>query len=246
VTADHGARSGRQRCAPHEGVIGDVAWVPQFVKRRAHTRHGRREAAETIECCHDHRRGGHPPGRSLGVSLYGAPVAGRRRASRRQHAVVGRLTLPDGAGPRDRALRSKLSVVGDDPEDPHRLYRAGAYGELVGTEAPRSAAASGLSIESGEVDRFDHLDPRSGTLPVLLRGKLRAKGSDRAAGTHAVISVNGTIAGAVLLRNPGPTEAAFVVLLDPSTFRSGRNEVAAYAVTGPAGSPRFERIPWRR
>jgi len=251
VTADHGAafRAGQPMRTATKENIGDVAWVPLFVKRPgAHTGTVDERPAETIDVLPTITDVVGTPADGLdGVSLLARPVAGRRRSIEATNTrVVGRLSLPDGAGPRDRALRSKLSVVGDDPEDPHRLYRAGAYGELVGTEAPRSAAASGLSIESGEVDRFDHLDPRSGTLPVLLRGKLRAKGSDRAAGTHAVISVNGTIAGAVLLRNPGPTEAAFVVLLDPSTFRSGRNEVAAYAVTGPAGSPRFERIPWRR
>lgn len=251
VTADHGVgfdpRSGWRDA--DRRVVGDTAWVPLFVKRPGQTL-GRVDdrPASTVDVMPTVASVLRMPLAGVdGRSLTGPPDRDRERIVRAVDGELGPpVALPPDAGPRDAAVDRAWATYPTDAADPHRLYRLGPYGRLVGEAVPGGtgtgaapAPVAGLRAAVDDGERFEALDPWASRLPVLVSGTVGA--AEGAAppreGAGLVVAVNGRVAGTSWVRDVSGRSGAFTALLDPSTFRRGRNAVAVYAVTGPASRP---------
>lgn len=245
VTADHGAAFEVRypRRTTRAPTAGDIAWVPLFVKE-PHQTSGRvddrpaatLDIAPTVAAVLDVRLRA-PAGRSLTM----AAEPGRRRLI--VLPDLSRLPLSPEGTELAGALRRKGAVVGTDPTDPHRLFRLGPAGVLVGTRVPsvsRTSSTPGLRARLNERERFDALDPDAPRLPVVVGGTVSGPGGgDRT----LVVAVNRVVAGTALVYARDGERASFTALLDPSTFRRGANRIELYAVDGPPHARSFARIP---
>ncbi len=223
VTADHGVAfdsSHHPRWAT-PATEGSIAWVPLFIKAPGQ-RAGRVDdrPAETIDVLPTVADVvGVPSGDDDGRSLLSAPEVSR---SRLLWPGGGGRPLPLASDPkaRDAALAEEVAQTGD-PDDPHRWFRSGPFGSVVGTRV--SGRPSSIAATLDGRDLFRDLDPRAPALPVWVGGTLSAPGGKLADGTEVAVSINGVVAGVGPAYAVRDGKARFQVLLDPSTFRKGRN-----------------------
>lgn len=242
VTADHGAAFDPEhpRRSTRPATAGDIAWVPLFV-REPHQARGRVDArpATTLDILPTVAEVvGMPATGEEGRSLSGPPDPARKRVIVLPN--LDRLALTPEGTERAAALRSKIALVGDDPADPHRLFRLGAAGGLVGTPAPVGVPTGRLTARLNERRRFEALDPRGPDLPVVVGGAVTGPG---AGDLDVVVAVNGVVAGNAGFYARGGSRASFTALLDPTTFRRGANRVELFAVDGRSTGHTFRRIP---
>lgn len=246
VTSDHGISfgAGLQPRGVTGVAQGDTAWVPLFVKvpGRQGGRIDDRPAsildvlptvADVLEMPLDD-----PDGRSL-----------LRSAGPVERAILAAggewLTLPPDAAPRDQALRRAYEEVGTDPRDGHRLFRIGRYGSLVGTVPPAAPTATSRAV-LGDAPAFAGVDPRTGRIPAFVTLRIVGDDDTPSVSDGHVIAVNGVIAGTAHVQDRESGTVVVGGLVDPASFRTGRNEIALYAVTGPPSGPSFRRIPLAR
>ncbi|MCL4293613.1 MAG: sulfatase-like hydrolase/transferase, partial [Acidimicrobiia bacterium] len=246
VTSDHGISfgAGLQPRGVTGVAQGDTAWVPLFVKvpGRQGGRIDDRPAsildvlptvADVLEMPLDD-----PDGRSL-----------LRSAGPVERAILAAggewLTLPPDAAPRDQALRRAYEEVGTDPRDGHRLFRIGRYGSLVGTVPPAAPTATSRAV-LGDAPAFAGVDPRTGRIPAFVTLRIVGEDDTPSVSDGHVIAVNGVIAGTAHVQDRESGTVVVGGLVDPASFRTGRNEIALYAVTGPPSGPSFRRIPLAR
>jgi len=242
ITADHGISfaAGSQPRGVTGVAQGDTAWVPLFVKVPG--RQGGRiddrpasilDVLPTIADALDM-----PVADLDGTSLL-------RSAGTAERAILAEggewLTLPSDPAPRDQALRRKFGVMGIDPTDPHRLFRVGHYGSLVGT-TPLAApvAASRAVLDEGQP--FADVDPRTGVIPAFVTAEIMVSDTDPVPDGY-MVAVNGVIAGTAHIQEGEPGTLTVGGLVDPAFFRRGRNQVELYSATGPPSDPTLHRIP---
>ncbi len=243
VTADHGVsfRTDDSRRGPTKTNLQDIAFVPLFVKAP-----GRSEAKvidapiSTIDILPTMAAllGARLPGPVDGRPEV-APGAGRRTAVvldwRFKQLVVDTAALE---ARRDATLARQVELFGSGAGGPG-LYGLGPHRELVG----RSLA--GLAVRQSSkwkatLDQRDELhsfDPGAVYVPVLLTGRLEGPPP----GTALAIAVNGRVEAVASSFRYG-AEVRFSALVPESAVRAGANSVEVYAVSGPAGALRLERL----
>ena len=181
------------------------------------------------------------PWRTDGRSALGDQAPGRRRLV--ANAVITGERLEFNASALARRLRHAATrqaalFRGTDPE---RIFRAGRYRALIGrhvNEIERTRPAT-LRYELPGDDRTLEVDPRSGSVPALVAGRVIGLG---AVGRELAIVLNGRLA-ATAVSHPSSDGVRFEALLAERFFRSGRNQLALYAISPGARGPRLSEIP---
>ncbi len=235
VTADHGIAfdpSHHPRDAV-EATQGHIARVPLFVKRP-----GSPDAriddrpAQTIDVLPTIADVvGVPAGEVDGVSLLG-PADRTRRRTILARGLGRELRLPADAYPRDAALSASVAATGD-PTDPHRRFRSGPFGSVVGTRVvPRDGPVTVRLHGGASVEAFD---PGARSLPLRVEGTLDGHGWRLEPDAEVAIAVDGTVAGVGPIQGMHGDRASFEVLLDPSLLRRGRNDLEVLVSSGAAG-----------
>jgi hypothetical protein len=244
VLADHGVsfRPHDERRRVHAGNVGEIAFVPLFVKapgqRAGRVVDDHVRTTDVLPTMAEH----------LGVELPwetdGRSVAGRGAWPDR-HVVVHTssgevVSVPVAAAlaARGRALERQLELFGSGSEPPG-LFGIGPRPELIGRLVDRQtvAAPEGRSFESFGVGRYD---PTAGFAPVRVYGRLRGV----PAGADVAIALRGRVVAVTRsFAHAGRTLLSAVVPED--ALRPGDNAIRAYLVDGPRERPLLREIPPR-
>ncbi len=235
VTADHGVsfKKGQfDRRDVNRGNIDEITPVPLFIKEPGQKR-GKVDASivETTDIT--------PTVADLmnielpddvdGRSAFSAEVRRRRvvRMLKRDLSGFVRLTGPELEREIRGELEKKIRLFGEGTSDPTRIYRIGPNQELIG----RSATSAGRSesratvVDAGE---FERVDTKGTTMPVWITGRVSGGGGPP---KDIAIAVNGTVRGVGnTLRLATGGGEIFGVMIPPSSFRDGRNEVEVFEV----------------
>jgi hypothetical protein len=149
--------------------------------------------------------------------------------------------MPYGAAKklRVRARERKLSLFGSGTWG-LQMAATGRYWRLVGEQPRASGSVDGTATVDGVGSRLLRKFPRNSLLvPSPLAGSI----SGLAKGTTLAFALNGRIAAVTrVYREPASGALRFSALVGESGFRTGRNSLGAFVVTGPATSPRLRAI----
>jgi hypothetical protein len=143
---------------------------------------------------------------------------------------------------RRRSLMRQLSLFGSGAWGP-QLAGTGPYRRLVGTSVSSLAVAGGAAA-SARVDAVGskllrHYPRHSALVPSPLAGTLAGV----TAGQQLALGLNGRIAAvSVAYRNPGGGPVRFSELAGERAFRTGRNAVRIYLVSGSPSAPHLEAL----
>lgn len=226
VVSDHGVvnRAGKRRRIPEAATVGDLAWVPMFVKYPAR-RQGERvdDPVQTIDLLPT-------VADALGVRLV-RPADGRSLLDETrpvpERRLVGHpdLDIDVDGDLADAVARSRRVVpAGVAPEDAYGWGELrGHTGEPIDRFPVGEPTAGRLTPE--RLDLLADIDPDSTFVPALLR----AEADGLAAGDHVAVFIDGRLAGS------GPVVDAadrVLLMLDPATLLDGTNVLDAYLVTG--------------
>ncbi len=239
VTVDEGDsfRGGDSRRDPSKTNLGDIAFIPLFVKLpgqsdgRVVEKHvSSVDVLPTIASV-------------LGVKVHwrvdGHSALTDRPGSRTVR--VSGFSMPYGAAQklRVRARERKLRLFGSGTWGP-RLAASGRYWRLVGERPHASGSVDGTAAIDGVGSRLLRKFPRNSPLvPSPLAGSI----SGLAKGTTLAFALNGRIAAVTrVYREPSGGALRFSALIGESGFRTGRNSVTVYVVTGKASKPRLRAI----
>lgn len=252
VTADHGVAFLEQQ--PLRGVTEanakDLLWVPLFVKAPGEV-DGRiddrpADLVDVLPTVADQLDTA-IPWSTDGVSLLGAP---RPEFPRRVYQwSIDRLQppgIPLAAGgeyltfPAEEYFPALLSARAAPAGGPPawRPYRVGPYASLIGTSVddrvdPGAPGPRGLAVD--DLSLFETVEPKAKAAPwTWLEGLVvKAQGPQALA-----FVVNGRVAGLAWV-DPieGSTAGYYATQLIPDFFVAGRNDLRAYAVSGPANAP---------
>jgi hypothetical protein len=135
--------------------------------------------------------------------------------------VVALEPLPDVLAGDVLALKSELFPKGSDG------YRPSPNGHLVGDPLPADApTAEDLVADLGDMDRYADVDPTSGIVPAHVVGSLTGRDD----GVDLAIGLGDTVAG---VGRSYRTEDGWqiAVMVDPSLFAEGANEVTVWEIT---------------
>jgi hypothetical protein len=242
VTVDEGDsfRGGDSRRDPSKTNLGDIAFIPLFVKLPGKDEGGVVERHVT----------------SVDVLPTIASVIGAKITWR----VDGRSVL--ASGPRSRTVRvstfsssyraaqklrqrareRKLRLFGSGTWGP-KLSATGRYWELVGRQAGSLQLASGLSagvtVDGVGSRLLRSLPKRSQLIPSPLTGTT----SGLRPGETLAFALNSRIAAVSrVYRERDTGTLRFSVLPAASAFAPGRNRARAFVVTGPAAAPQFHEV----
>jgi hypothetical protein len=143
---------------------------------------------------------------------------------------------------RRRSLMHQLSLFGSGAWGP-RLAGTGPYRGLVGATVSSLAVATDAAA-SAKVDAVgSKLLRRYPRRPALVPSPLAGTLSGVAVGRQVALGLNGRIAAvSVAYRNPGGGPVRFSELAGESAFRTGRNAVRLYLVSGSPSAPRLEAL----
>ena len=140
------------------------------------------------------------------------------------------LNIPaaDFEAERQRIVDRNHALLGTGNDGPERIYRVGPNQELLG----RPAASAGL--EELDVDfvygaDYDDVDPSSPFVPAHVVGRVQDGGEG---GRDIAVAVNGKIVGVgeTFTLATGDEGELVSVIVPPSSFRAGRNDVRVYLV----------------
>jgi hypothetical protein len=238
VMPDHGIsfRGGDLRRRPTRSNLADLAFIPLFVKypgqkqgRVVDSRHASTlDVLPTIADTLGITLPWHVDGTSLlkpGAGSGVVDVAGVREPYR---AALSQ---------RQASLAHQLALFGSGDWGT-RFDGTGPYRDLVGSSTS-SLNLEGAPSASAHVDRLGsrllRRFPRGSALvPSPVSGTL----SGVNAGQQLALALNGRIAAvSVAYRNPGGGPVRFSLLAGEDAFRTGRNAVRVFVVSGPASSP---------
>ncbi len=239
VTVDEGDsfRGGDSRRDPSKTNLGDIAFIPLFVKLPGQT-DGRVvekhvssvDVLPTIASVLGVKVHWKMDGHS---ALLDGPGSGTVR--------VSGFSMPYGAAKklRVRARERKLSLFGSGTWG-LQMAATGRYWRLVGEQPRASGSVDGTATVDGVGSRLLRKFPRNSLLvPSPLAGSI----SGLAKGTTLAFALNGRIAAVTrVYREPASGALRFSALVGESGFRTGRNSLGAFVVTGPATSPRLRAI----
>lgn len=243
VTPDHGIsfRGGDLRRHPTRKNLAELAFTPLFVKlpgqedgRVVDSRHvSTLDILPTIADVLGITIPWHVDGTSALQGGPGSPVVDVAGVREPYAAALAQ---------RRKSLARQLSLFGSGDWGA-QFAGTGPYRRLVGASvsgldvaAEPSAAAQLDATGSKLVRRF----PRNSALvPSPLAGTL----SGVRAGQAVAVAVNGRIAAvSVAYRNPGGGAVRFSALAGESAFRTGRNAVRVYVVSGDPAAPRLRAV----
>jgi hypothetical protein len=243
VTPDHGIsfRGGDLRRRPTRRNLAELAFTPLFVKlpgqddgRVVDSRHVTTlDILPTIADVLGIKIPWHVDGTSALVVGAGSPVVNVAGVKEPYTAALAQ---------RRRSLARQLSLFGTGAWGP-QLAGTGPYRRLVGTSVSSLAAATDAAA-SAKVDavgsKLLRRYPRNSALvPSPLAGTLAGV----TVGQQIALALNGRIAAvSVAYRNPGGGPVRFSELAGESAFRTGRNAVRLYLVTGSPSTPRLAAL----
>ena len=234
VTPDHGIsfRGGDLRRRPTHTNLAELAFTPLFVKlpgqqdgRLIDSRHvSTLDILPTIADVLD--------GTSMLNGGPGSPVVDVAGVREPYTAALAQ---------RRASLARQLSLFGGDWGN--EFAGTGPYRRLVGTPvvglhvASDTAASAHLDTVGSKLTR--RFPRASALVPSPLAGTL----SGVKAGQSVAVAVNGRIAAvSVTYRNPGGGPIRFSELVGENVFRTGRNAIRVYVVTGDPSAPRLEGL----
>jgi hypothetical protein len=243
VTPDHGIsfRGGDLRRRPTRRNLAELAFTPLFVKlpgqddgRVVDSRHVTTlDILPTVADVLGIKIPWHVDGTSALAGGAGSPVVNVAGVKEPYTAALAQ---------RRRSLARQLSLFGTGAWGP-QLAGTGPYRRLVGTSVSSLAAATDAAA-SAKVDavgsKLLRRYPRNSALvPSPLAGTL----SGVTVGQQIALALNGRIAAvSVAYRNPGGGPVRFSELAGESAFRTGRNAVRIYLVSGSPSAPRLEAL----
>jgi hypothetical protein len=243
VMPDHGIsfRGGDLRRRPTKSNLAELAFIPLFVKypgqaqgRVVDSRH-----ASTLDVLPTIAR-------TLGVTVpwhVDGTALQKGGAGSGVVDVAGvRESYPAALAQRQAALARQLSLFGSGDWGT-RFDGTGPYRSLAGSSVSAldvEAAPSGSARVDRLGSRFLRRFPRNSALvPSPVTGTL----SNVDAGQPLALALNGRIAAvSVAYRNPGGGPVRFSLLAGEDAFRTGRNSVRAFVVSGPASSPVLKEL----
>jgi hypothetical protein len=241
VGADHGEsfRLGANPRAPSEKTIGELGFMPLFVKLpgqeqgRVVDRHVTSlDVLSTIAQVLGAKIGWHVDGRSVLTPGPGSPTV--RTTS---------YTVPFARAQalREQANTRKNELFGNDSWGP-KLAATGPYWQLVGTPVGQLQFA-GQTAGSATVDRVGSRLLRAFPKSSLLApSPLGGQASGLAPGVTLAFALNGRVAAVSQVYRQLGGGLRFSVLPPDTTFRPGRNPVRAFVVSGPAAAPVVREI----
>lgn len=223
VAADHGIAfvPGVERREVQPSTVDQIAGVPLFVKEPGQRRGEPDDRpARTVDVLPTvaEALGVELPFEADGVSLAGeastdpdAQVSVAERSGGEEA-----LSLEDYLERRAEVIAEKTAIFGSGPW--REVYEFGPFSELIGRPAPRSAE---LDFTLADAELYESVDPESLALPALVRGEVGGDvGPDEAIG----VVVNDTVAA--VGRTYDIAGGTYVsVIVHPSAFRPGRNEI---------------------
>jgi hypothetical protein len=237
VTVDEGDsfRGGDNRRDPTTKNIGDIAFIPLFVKLPGQNDGGiidrhvtSIDVLPTIASVLGVKMRWKHEGRSVLSSEPGSDTV-----------RIGKFTTSFGAAQalRQRALERKLKLFGSGTWGPE-LSGTGPYRRLVG-RALGSVRIAGSVAASATVDRIGSrllraLPKRSQLIPSPLAGSV----AGLRPGDALAFAFNGRIAAVTQVYRG----QRFSALAAESAFRAGRNSVRAFLVTGGPSAPQLREL----
>jgi hypothetical protein len=241
VTVDEGDsfRGGDSRRDPTRKNVGDIAFIPLFVKLPGEDRRGIIERHVT--------------------SVDVLPTIAAELGVKLRWKVDGRSALSSGPGSRTvrvgtftasyeqaqalrrSALQRKLDLFGSGSWGP-RLSATGPYWELVGRPVA-GLQVSGSVTATASVDALGSkllhaLPRRMQFVPSPLAGTI----SGLHAGDTIAFALNGRVAAVTQVYRDRAGGVHFSALAPDSAFRPGRNSVRAFVVSGPVSSPELREV----
>jgi sulfatase-like protein len=246
--ADHGQgwtpgekpRSLGQRNPPN------LMWVPQFIKA-PRQREGRVddrnwEQVDLLPTIAD-LVNIQVPWKMEGLSQAGEPA--RQRTEKWWFDIPGHREVRDGPSNWSIVLEGETDTLVRASEGVRGLYRFGGFADLVYRD-PATVGPIGGTAASAELDdwnRYARIDPRSGSVPALISGKLT---SPPPADRTVLVAVNGRIGGESKLfpERPGEPAASFAVIAPDALFKAGdgRRQLQVYLVDRSGGRPRLQPV----
>jgi hypothetical protein len=236
VTADHGASfqpaSGLRPLA--DDNRGDILSVPLFIKaphqQRGEISDRNVETVDILPTLADllHRPLPWPvDGRSaLDTSLPDrietqalSHHTGKRRAYRigpelRQAALVRKFAH----------LNPATGLSGPGPVRPSE-WLGRRISDLATTTQP------GVTVVLNQADLYEHVDPRSGSVPALITGQIEVNGVEGPKPHLVAVAINGVIRGGAHTFDAIGEKETFSVFVEQDVFREGQNEVSVYVVS---------------
>jgi hypothetical protein len=233
VSADHGEgfTPGQKSRLLDTANVAELAYVPMFVKPPGQTtgKVDERNAMNidllpTIADALDVDL----PFEVDGVSLLGEP---RKDMAKQWYDTPGKAQPIDGARWAKAVRRGIAQEVARPGLGPEGLFAVGPHQALVGRKVAELTVGPKAAAVAKAATSYDAVDLGSGSVPALLWGDLdKPLGS---APTWLVVSVNGTVAGAVFAAPSKATGAwHFVGVAADEHFHDGRNDVRLYTVEG--------------
>jgi hypothetical protein len=239
VTADHGIsfRGGDLRRRPTRRNLAELAFTPLFMKLPAQAQ-GRIvddhvQPVDILPTIAD----------VLGIKvpwkLDGRSALTGSRPPTRVDVAGVTARYPAALTQRRGSLARQLGLFGSGTWGP-RLAGTGAYRRLVGASVSTLAAATdpggSASVDAVGSKLLRKLPRGSALVPSPLAGTL----AGIAPGQAVAVALNGRIAAvSVAYRNPGGGPVRFSALAAESAFRTGRNSVRVFVLTG---SPAHARL----
>jgi hypothetical protein len=249
VTADHGAaftHASPMRGAS-EGNYHEILWTPLFIKapgQRTGTVDDRpSRSIDILPTVIDHIDVEAP------WKMDGQSLLRDRRPTGRPRLLdwnENELEPNDGEYIRVNGREGLARLLAADPipgspDDPLRLYRLGAYGDLVGRSVEDLSTGDAVTMSGwvSDLDAYEDVDPEGKEVPAYLSGQFEISGKHRR--RFLAVSVNGRIAGwseihapgyLVFGNQPGREGWKWWTMIPPEFFRRGSNEVDLYLMEG--------------
>jgi hypothetical protein len=241
VTVDEGDsfRGGDNRRDPSKQNLGDIGFVPLFVKLpgqqqgRTVDRHvSSVDVLPTIAQVLGAKLGWHADGHSVLTPGIGSSTV-----------RVNSFAVPFARAQalREQANQRKLALFGSGAWGP-KLAATGPYWQLVG-QGISDLPVAGSSGAKATVDRFGSRLLRSFPKRSLLTpSPLGGPVSGLRPGTTVAFGLNGRLAAVSQVYRQLGGGLRFSVLPSDTAFRPGRNTVRAFVVTGPASAPELREL----
>ncbi|HYU61171.1 MAG TPA: sulfatase-like hydrolase/transferase [Solirubrobacterales bacterium] len=246
VTADHGIafEPGIYRREVTEQTVEQIAGVPLFVKAPGQRRGGVddrfAQSVDLLPTIAD-LLGAELPFETAGEPLTGEPD-GEADATAGEVSVADRyggaqtLSFDDYLERRDAVVEHKLALFGSGGWGD--VYGFGPHAGLIGRRVPSEAAPGAPTFALTDGELYDDVDPGSLAVPALVRGQISG---DVGADEPIAVAVNGRIAAVGRCYEIGGGIYVSVVV-PPSAFRAGDNEVEVIRVVEGEGAVELEPL----
>jgi len=149
------------------------------------------------------------------------------RSRRRVFDGVSVIDLPPNPEMEDEIARKAALFGSGEGWDP--VYSYGPYRDLAGravetlVREPESAA---VEIVDGAL--YDRVDPETGVVPALVRASVSS--AHVTSETWLAVALNGSVAATGRVHDWTPEGADFTVIVPPSSFVTGVNDIALYRI----------------